>query len=244
MGETKSRGRRHDRAKRVVELMIVPPALVALAPVYVVVAVLVRVGLGSPVLYRGQRVGRDDRIFEQLKFRTMIDAVDEHGVPLPDGERITRLGRVLRSLSLDELPQLFNVLRGDMSLVGPRPLPVKYLERYSPAQRRRHEVRPGLTGLAQSEGRNTVPWAHRFALDVTYVEQASFRLDLAIIKRSVQLVLARDGISAEGHATAPEFLGASVSAVDRTEPVAVVAPIEELVAATPVGRVKILETAG
>lgn len=186
---------------------MVPVAILVLAPLMIVVALVVRFGIGSPILYRGRRVGRDDVVFSQLKFRTMTDACDEHGVPLPDAERITRIGRVLRSLSLDELPQLFNVLRGDMSLIGPRPLPVAYLERYSPAQRRRHEVRPGLTGLAQSMGRNSVPWAQRFAWDVMYVEHGDFLLDARIAWRSLRLVLTRGGISAEGHATAPEFLG-------------------------------------
>ncbi len=198
---------------------MVPLLLLVLSPVFVFVALAIRWRLGGPVFYRGQRVGRDERIFGQLKFRTMIEANDELGRPLPDGDRITGLGRVLRALSIDELPQLLNILKGEMSLIGPRPLPVAYLERYSVEQRRRHEVRPGLTGLAQSNGRNAVAWEQRFAWDVEYVDQASFVLDARIIYQSLKLVIRRSGISAEGHATAPEFLGtaapASVEGADR-----------------------------
>ena len=206
------RGRKHDRAKRIVELITVPLLLLVLSPVLVVVALAIRWQLGAPVFYRGQRVGRDDKVFSQLKFRTMIEANDKMGRPLPDGDRITGFGRVLRAMSLDELPQLLNVLRGDMSIIGPRPLPVAYLERYSVEQRRRHEVRPGLTGLAQSNGRNSVAWDQRFAWDVEYVDQASFLLDARIIGRSFALVIRRSGISADGHATAPEFLGSAARA--------------------------------
>lgn len=193
--------------KRALDLGLAVPALVALAPVGVVVAGLARAKLGSPVLFRQQRPGRNDRIFALIKFRTMTDARDRSGDLLPDAQRLTRFGERLRRTSLDELPTLWNVIRGDMSLVGPRPLLVQYLDRYTPEQRRRHEVAPGITGWAQINGRNAITWEQKFALDVWYVENVSLRTDLAILLRTVVQVLGRRGISAEGHATMPEFMG-------------------------------------
>ena len=182
-------------------------ALVALAPLFFVIAAVVRVGIGAPVLFRQRRPGLRGQPFTIYKFRTMTEALDEDGRPRRDDRRLTTIGRVLRSTSLDELPELWNVVRGDMSLVGPRPLLMQYLERYSPDQARRHEVRPGLTGLAQINGRNALPWERRFALDVEYVDRCSFTLDLKILAATVWEVVARRNISEPGHATAQEFMG-------------------------------------
>jgi len=182
-------------------------ALVVAAPVMAATAAAVCVDVGRPLLFRQVRVGRGGQVFELLKFRTMRHAVTSDGRPLPDGERLTRLGRVLRASSLDELPQLINVLRGDMSLVGPRPLLPEYLPRYSAEQARRHEVQPGITGLAQVSGRNALTWPEKFALDVYYVDHRSLALDLKILARTVTAVLARRGISAAGEATMPPFRG-------------------------------------
>jgi lipopolysaccharide/colanic/teichoic acid biosynthesis glycosyltransferase len=174
-------------------------------PLLAFVALLVRVKLGSPVFFRQPRPGLDGRIFEIVKFRSMLDACDATGRPLPDAERLTRFGRWLRASSLDELPELWNVLRGDMSLVGPRPLMVQYLPRYNARQARRHEVLPGLTGLAQVMGRNALTWEEKFEWDVRYVETRSFVLDLRILFLTLKAVLLRRGINAEGDATMPEF---------------------------------------
>ena len=174
-----------------------------------VVAALVRWQLGSPVLFRQQRPGQDAQPFVMLKFRTMVDAYGPDGKPLPDAVRLTALGRWLRSTSLDELPELINVIKGDMSLVGPRPLLMQYLDRYTPEQARRHEVRPGVTGFAQINGRNAVSWNQKFAYDVWYVDNVSPMLDLKILLRTLYLVLARQGISQPGSATASEFRGDS-----------------------------------
>ena len=193
-------------AKRVLDLAVAGPMLVVTAPVQAVVAVAVAVGLGRPVLFRQQRPGAYGEPFTILKFRTMRP-VDVAGGRMDDASRLTRLGRFLRATSLDELPTLVNVVRGDMSLVGPRPLLMAYLPRYSPAQARRHDVRPGLTGLAQVSGRNAVRWDERLALDVEYVDTRSVRLDLVILLRTVRAVLRREGIAADGEATMPEFLG-------------------------------------
>jgi lipopolysaccharide/colanic/teichoic acid biosynthesis glycosyltransferase len=170
--------------------------------------VLVRVRLGSPVLFRQERVGLGERVFTLRKFRTMTDERDATGAFLPDADRLTSFGSMLRSTSLDELPELWNVLCGDMSLVGPRPLYVRYLDRYSVEQKRRHEVRPGITGLAQINGRNSVSWDDRFRLDVEYIDNISVRMDVKIIARTVRTVLARDGITEDGQATMTEFQGA------------------------------------
>lgn len=190
--------------KRLIDVCVAGSGLVLLSPVFAVVAILIRLRDGSPVFFRQARLGLDEHRFELFKFRTMRLGSDD---PTTDAERITRLGRWLRATSLDELPTLVNVITGDMSLVGPRPLPVRYGERYTPYQSRRHEVRPGITGLAQVSGRNSMSWEERFALDVEYVENKSIPLDTKILFRTVRSVLAREGISAEGHATMPEFKG-------------------------------------
>jgi lipopolysaccharide/colanic/teichoic acid biosynthesis glycosyltransferase len=193
-------------AKRAVDVAVAGPLLLASAPVQAVVAVAVAARLGRPVLFRQRRPGLHGEPFTILKFRTMRP-VDVPAGRVDDASRLTRLGRFLRATSLDELPTLVNVLHGDMSLVGPRPLLMAYLTRYSPAQARRHEVRPGLTGLAQVSGRNAVGWDERLALDVEYVDTRSMRLDLTILRRTVGAVLRREGISADGEATMPEFVG-------------------------------------
>jgi lipopolysaccharide/colanic/teichoic acid biosynthesis glycosyltransferase len=195
--------------KRALDLGLAVPALVVLAPVGLVVGGLIRLKLGGPVLFRQPRPGRDGEVFELIKFRSMSDARGAEGELLPDEERLTPFGNRLRRLSLDELPTLWNVVRGDMSLVGPRPLLVQYLERYTPEQRRRHEVLPGITGWAQINGRNVITWGEKFDLDVWYVENVSLRTDLAILFRTVAQVLGQRGISAEGHATMPEFMGSN-----------------------------------
>lgn len=193
--------------KRALDLGLAIPALVVLAPVGITVGAVTRAKLGSPVLFRQERPGHDGRIFELIKFRTMTDARDSNGNLLPDEQRITGVGRLLRRMSLDELPTLWNVVRGDMSLVGPRPLLVRYLDRYTPEQHRRHDVRPGITGWAQVNGRNALRWDDKFALDLWYVENVSLRVDLAILLRTVAQVVSQRGVSAEGHATMPEFMG-------------------------------------
>jgi len=201
----------HD-GKRAMDLVIGVPALLLSLPVQACVALLVRAKLGSPVLFRQRRPGLHGTSFEMVKFRTMADPDPARGL-VTDDERMTRLGAFLRSTSLDELPALVHVVRGEMSLVGPRPLLVRYLERYTPEQARRHEVRPGLTGLAQVEGRNDTTWDRRLALDVEYVETRSLALDLRILGRTVAAVLTRRGVSSEGTATMPEFLGSADGAL-------------------------------
>ena len=196
--------------KRAVDLAFSLPVLLLISPFMLLLAGLVRLLLGHPVLFRQERPGLRGGPFVLLKFRTMTDARDRHGNLLPDAKRLTRFGRLLRSTSLDELPEIWNVLRGDMSLVGPRPLLVRYLDRYTPQQARRHEVRPGITGLAQVSGRNTLTWEAKFELDVQYVETASLALDVRILAATLSTVLRRSGISSEDHATAAEFLGSPV----------------------------------
>jgi lipopolysaccharide/colanic/teichoic acid biosynthesis glycosyltransferase len=194
--------------KRALDLAIGVPALLLSLPVQAVVAVLVRAGLGSPVLFRQRRPGLHGAPFEMVKFRTMVDPDPAAGL-VTDDERMTRLGAFLRSTSLDELPALVHVVRGEMSLVGPRPLLLRYLDRYSPEQARRHEVRPGLTGLAQVEGRNATTWERRLALDVEYVDTRSLALDLRILGRTFATVITRRGVSGDGTATMSEFTGTS-----------------------------------
>ncbi|OGO68184.1 MAG: sugar transferase [Chloroflexi bacterium RBG_19FT_COMBO_62_14] len=194
-------------SKRIFDLVLVLPGLVLISPLLALTAVVVLVGLGPPVLFRQTRAGRYGKPFVYYKFRTMSDVRDEHGELLPDELRLTRLGRLLRSLSLDELPALLNVIRREMSLVGPRPLYVKYLDRYTPEQARRHEVLPGITGLAQISGRNVLAWEERFRLDVWYVDHWSLWLDLKILLITAWKVLRREAISQPGHATAEEFRG-------------------------------------
>jgi len=195
--------------KRIFDVTAASAGLVLLSPVMLVVAVLVRLNLGAPILFRQVRPGLDGMPFEMLKFRSMLDAADRSGAPRPDSQRLTRFGRILRSTSLDELPGLINVVKGDMSIVGPRPLLMEYLPLYSPEQARRHEVRPGLTGWAQVNGRNAVNWEDRFRMDVWYVDNRSLWLDLKIIAITVVKVLKRSGISADGEATMARFRGSA-----------------------------------
>jgi sugar transferase EpsL len=200
----------YNDVKRIVDLFVATVALIALLPLMILVGVTIWLFLGTPVIFRQSRPGLGSKLFGCLKFRTMTDARDENGRLLPDSLRLTRLGKFLRSSSLDELPELINVLAGDMSLVGPRPLLVSYLARYSPAQMRRHEVRPGITGWAQINGRNALDWSQKFAFDVWYVDHKSFWLDLRILVRTVGQVFRRHGIAKAGYATMPEFHGIEV----------------------------------
>jgi len=182
-------------------------ALIILSPVFLVVALLVRINLGSPVIFKQQRPGLNEKIFTMYKFRTMTDERDENGELLPDAVRLTKFGKFLRSTSLDELPELFNILKGDMSIVGPRPLLVQYLPLYNEHQRRRHEVRPGLTGLAQVNGRNAISWEEKFDLDVQYVDNVTFINDWKIIFTTLKKVTLREGINSETAATMEFFEG-------------------------------------
>jgi len=207
------RGAGYFPLKRLIDLLASVMAIVVTLPIQLIVAGLILVRLGRPVFFRQKRPGKDGRVFELVKFRTMLD-VDETKGLVTDEQRLTRLGQILRSASLDELPTFFNVLRGDMSLVGPRPLLVDYLPRYSPRQARRHEVHPGITGLAQASGRNSLSWEEKLEMDVEYVERCSFWLDAAILFRTVASVVRREGISAEGHVTMGQFQGAAQGAVD------------------------------
>jgi sugar transferase EpsL len=200
---------RDDALKRVLDLIGASVALVVLSPLLAVIAVAVRVRMGSPVLFRQERPGRGGHPFLMTKFRTMTDRRGPDGELLPDAERLTGFGRFLRRTSIDELPELLNVVRGDMSLVGPRPLLMEYLPLYSAEQSRRHEVRPGITGWAQVNGRNAVSWDEKFALDVWYVDHRSTRLDLEILGRTISQVFSGDGVSAPGHATMEPFRGSA-----------------------------------
>ncbi|MFL1524433.1 sugar transferase [Pseudomonas sp. O230] len=193
--------------KRFIDISASMCALVLLAPVMAIVAWNIRKKLGSPVLFRQVRPGRDGKPFEMVKFRTMRDAVDADGNPLADSERMTPFGSFLRASSLDELPELWNVLKGDMSLVGPRPLLMEYLPLYSQEQNRRHEARPGVTGWAQVNGRNALGWDEKFELDVWYVDNQSFWLDLKIIFMTIKKVVVKEGISADGEVTMSKFTG-------------------------------------
>ncbi|MBF8795128.1 sugar transferase [Pseudomonas monteilii] len=193
--------------KRVIDFTGALIGLTLLSPVILVVAVLIKRRLGGPVLFRQIRPGLGGKPFEMIKFRTMRDAYDSNGVPLPDSQRMTPFGSFLRSSSLDELPELWNVLKGDMSLVGPRPLLMEYLPLYNERQYRRHKVRPGVTGWAQINGRNALGWPEKFELDVWYVENRSLWLDIKIIALTVKKVVKRDGISASGEATMSKFTG-------------------------------------
>tara|TARA_R110000868_G_scaffold349937_1_gene611231 strand:+ start:2641 stop:3249 length:609 start_codon:yes stop_codon:yes gene_type:complete len=193
--------------KRLFDTSAAAFGLLLLAPIVLIVAVKVSRTLGSPILFRQARPGLNGKPFEMIKFRTMKDALDADGNPLPDSERLTAFGQFLRSSSLDELPELWNVLKGDMSLVGPRPLLMEYLPLYSAEQCRRHDARPGITGWAQINGRNALSWEEKFKLDVWYVDNRSLWLDIRILFLTVKKVLIRDGISAEGEATMPRFIG-------------------------------------
>jgi sugar transferase EpsL len=198
-------------SKRIFDLLAASLGLLVIAPIVLLVALLVRIFHGAPVLFRQPRPGYKGRPFHIYKFRTMTEARDERGNPLPDSARLTPLGRFLRATSLDEFPAFFNVLRGEMSLVGPRPLLMEYLERYSPEQMRRHDVLPGITGWAQVNGRNALTWEEKFNLDVWYVDHWSFWLDLKILFLTVWKVFKREGISQSGHATAEKFMGSQKS---------------------------------
>ena len=195
------------RIKRLLDLLLTIPGGLLLAPIMLVTAVLVRIFHGSPVLFRHKRPGYRRELFTLFKFRTMTDTHNEEGVLLPDSQRLTILGRFLRVTSLDEMPELYNVIRGEMSLVGPRPLLIHYLERYTPEQARRQDVLPGITGWAQINGRNNVSWEDKFELDVWYVDHWSVWLDLKILLLTPWKVLAREGINEPGNATAREFMG-------------------------------------
>ncbi|MDE6664086.1 MAG: sugar transferase [Lachnospiraceae bacterium] len=193
--------------KRILDIVISLCGIIILFPVYLVLAILVRLKLGSPVLFTQERPGKDEKIFKLYKFRSMTDAKDEKGNLLPDEDRLPAFGKKLRSTSLDELPELFNILKGDMSIIGPRPLLVRYLPRYNEFQKHRHDVRPGLTGLAQTHGRNAITWEKKFEYDVEYVNKLSFALDVKIFFETVRAVLKREGISSETSATMEEFMG-------------------------------------
>ena len=193
--------------KRFLDIISSLTFLFLAAPILIVVALVVRVGLGSPVFFMQTRPGLHGRPFRMIKFRTMREAVDASGKPLADAERLTPLGRFLRSTSLDELPELWNVLRGDMSLVGPRPLLMEYLPLYTPEQARRHEMRPGITGWAQVNGRNALSWEEKFSLDIWYVDNWSLSLDMKILWLTVKTVFCKKGVSAAGHETMPRFTG-------------------------------------
>ena len=193
--------------KRFFDLVLSGMALLMLSPVLLVTAILVRTQLGSPVIFCQERPGKDEKIFRLHKFRSMSDARDENGALLPDEVRLGRFGRILRATSIDELPELFDIFRGKMSIVGPRPLLVKYLPLYNAQQHHRHDVRPGLTGWAQVHGRNLASWEEKFAYDVDYVQQISFGMDVKIILMTIRCVFAREGISAEGSATMEAFTG-------------------------------------
>jgi lipopolysaccharide/colanic/teichoic acid biosynthesis glycosyltransferase len=210
MASTHPSTRPYDVVKRVIDVVMASVGLVLTAPVQAVLASLVARKLGRPVLFRQQRPGRFGEPFTLVKFRTMREPDPETGL-LTDADRLTPFGSVLRSASLDELPTLWNVLCGDMSLVGPRPLLTQYLPRYTPQQARRHEVRPGITGLAQVSGRNAISWNQKFAADVDYVNRRSLSLDLGIIARTMISMVRRDGISASGDVTMPEFMGSTTT---------------------------------
>ncbi|WP_294778716.1 sugar transferase [uncultured Eubacterium sp.] len=193
--------------KRILDIISSLLAIIILSPLLAVTAVLVKTKLGSPVLFRQERPGKDEKIFTLMKFRTMTDERDENGELLPDEVRLTKFGKFLRSTSIDELPELFNILKGDMSVIGPRPLLVEYIPRYNEHQHRRHEVRPGLSGWAQVNGRNTVSWEDKFDMDVHYVDNYSLAMDVKILFMTVLNVLKREGISSETSATMEVFMG-------------------------------------
>lgn len=193
--------------KRCFDLLLAVPACVLLSPVYLIIVAVIRCTIGKPVLFRQNRPGKHGKPFKIYKYRTMTDARDSQGNLLPDAERLTDFGGFLRATSLDELPELINIIKGDMSIVGPRPLLMQYLDRYTPEQARRHEVKPGLTGWAQVNGRNAISWEEKFELDVWYVDNRSFWLDLKIIFLTIVRVIKREGICQEGQATMEEFMG-------------------------------------
>ena len=210
--KTSKRTTTQQAVKRIVDITVSLAALLVSSPLLLVVALLVRIKLGSPVLFRQERPGLNCRLFAMYKFRTMVTRThDEQGNILPDDKRLTPFGLWLRATSLDELPELFNVLKGDMSLVGPRPLMVKYLNRYTPQQNRRHDVKPGVTGWAQVNGRNNMTWEQKFDYDVWYVDHQSFWLDLKILALTAWHVIRRKNVAKDGHATVDEFMGSGKS---------------------------------
>lgn len=195
--------------KRWLDFILSLLAIIILSPILLIVAFLVRVKLGSPIIFKQKRPGLHERIFTLYKFRTMTDEKDKDGNLLPDDQRLTKFGKLLRSTSLDELPELFNILKGDMSIVGPRPLLVKYLPLYNGHQKHRHDVRPGFTGWAQCNGRNAISWEEKFDFDVYYVKHVTFRLDLNIIFKTIKIVFLREGISSDTSVTMEEFKGSA-----------------------------------
>lgn len=205
MKRSKANGFYAKVVKRALDILLSAFALIVLSPILAVTALLVRIKLGSPIIFTQDRAGMNDRGFKLCKFRTMNNQTDENGVLLPGEMRLNRFGRLLRSTSLDELPELFNILKGDMSIVGPRPLLVQYLDRYNDHDRRRHEVRPGLTGLAQVSGRNSLPWKTRFEKDVEYVDNVTLLMDIKIILLTIKKVLVREGIVNSGHQPITEY---------------------------------------
>lgn len=193
--------------KRLLDFILSLLALIVLSPILLVIALLVKIKLGSPIIFKQKRPGKNEKLFTLYKFRTMIDIKDKYGNPLSDEIRLTKFGKFLRSTSLDELPELVNIIKGDMSIVGPRPLLVRYLPLYNDKQRHRHDVRPGFTGYAQINGRNAISWEEKFDLDIYYVNHFSFFMDIKIIIKTVKTVLLREGISSETSSTMEEFRG-------------------------------------
>ncbi len=197
--------------KRIMDLICSCLAVIVLSPVFLIIALLVKINLGSPVLFKQKRVGKNERIFEHIKFRTMTNETDEYGVLLPNELRVTKFGKILRSTSLDELPQLFNVIRGEMSIIGPRPLPVKYLNLYNDEQRKRHNVKPGLSNISAVTGRNKLTWEEKFEKDVWYVNNMSFLLDCKIIFKTLIVVFKRDGVTNSKGEFRSEFKGTNMN---------------------------------
>ena len=193
--------------KRAIDIVCSGIGLIVLSPILIIAAILIRKNLGSPIFFTQDRIGKDGKVFKMIKFRTMLDTTDKYGNQLPDEERLTSFGKLLRSTSIDELPELVNVFLGDMSLVGPRPLLVEYKDLYSTEQWRRHEVRPGITGWAQVNGRNSISWSERFKLDVEYIDNYNLILDIKILFMTVLKVIKKDGISQDGHVTMEKFNG-------------------------------------
>lgn len=200
--------------KRILDIISSLLAIIVLSPLLAVTSVLVKTKLGSPVIFKQERPGKDEKIFTLMKFRTMTDARDENGELLPDEVRLTKFGKFLRSTSIDELPELFNILKGDMSVIGPRPLLVQYIPRYNEHQHRRHEVRPGLSGWAQVNGRNAISWEEKFDYDVEYVDNYSFLMDVKILFMTIMNVLKREGISSQTSVTMEEFMGSNAEATN------------------------------
>lgn len=205
--KSKSNGLYCKLIKRFMDFLIAALSIIIFSPLLIILAILVRIKLGGPVIFKQERPGLNGKVFKLYKFRTMTDAKDENGNLLDDEYRLTSFGKKLRSTSLDELPELYNILKGDMSIVGPRPLLVKYLPLYSDEQKRRHDVRPGLTGLAQVSGRNAITWTEKFNKDIEYVDNVSFGLDVSIFFKTIYCVLKREGINSDSAATMEDFTG-------------------------------------